>query len=427
METWKSLMHNQWRNKWIQTSLAVAISVGLAGTLSGCGKQRYLRASKTESLSGQGDFTLAPKVDILMALDDSGSIIDSYSQVESQVKSFLTGLENQGWDYRFANTPLTQNRPINQVMASRYDGNWPSNLWLPPFPGADQNLADRVARSYFAAPSNYSEFYVTPGNGSNAIEDGFSSVLDALNNRLAPSQFLRDDAILAVIVLSNGEDTSLVKRCTHPNLGQTTCDLAGFTNPCSSLQDYYNPNLQCSTDALSFNHYQSEIQKKKPAGVGAIKFYSSVAGSSWNPGNQFTCMGVAGARNGIRYRRMAQALGGKAYDVCTTGLGSVLADVGVELKNTVLQLRTRYLMIGERPDESSLKVYKISNGQRILLTKGVDWTYVDQIRTVHTIDYPVKMNLRTGYAIELLSTRAVLQGNEKGDVEYHLYGSQNAL
>jgi hypothetical protein len=388
--------------------VTLAALAGSLALLTGCGKQAFVVTDAKALQKSPGHYFIPPKVDILLAEDDTGSMYEAYAQISQQLPLFLQGLESKGWDYHFATTALTNtNRPINQVAGSRYDVNWGVE-WQPPFPGATPDLPGMIVESFFRKAGEYGEF-IGPSdinNSLNGYEPGLEGIRHALYNRVGGSGFLRPDAMLVIIVVGNGQDTSGVSYCYQWG--------AGSYVPCE--QTGGSPQTWSS----SFNYYKQQYQALK-ASPSLVKFYAAVGKTVSS-----NCLGGTSAI-GSRYSNMASQLGGASYDVCAQPISSILDSMSNHLQVQKLGFRTRYLFIAQRPDESSIRVTKYAGGradqaQAIPQDPVNGWTYAGYVENVFAIDSPVPMNRQSGYAIELHGS-AKLVGDDTADVTFRPYGA----
>src|SRR4051812_4224687 len=83
------------------------IGLGLSLSSAGCGKQAFFVSLSQEQQKAPGAFIVAPKVDIMLVQDDTGSMIAPYQQVAAQIPPFLSNLQAKGWNYHFATSTLT--------------------------------------------------------------------------------------------------------------------------------------------------------------------------------------------------------------------------------------------------------------------------------------------------------------------------------
>ncbi len=393
-------------------SVLTQVVIGTIATFlflfTGCGKEAFLVSSVSSTVKAGGNFIVPPKVDILLAEDNSGSMYEVYATVAQQMPGFLLSLEQKGWDYHFVTTPLASNRPIAQVTASKYDSNWGSQ-WLQPFPGALPSAPGMINPSFFRTLYGYTDFIGVSDiiSGVNGNEPGLEVIRSTLYSAKATtSGFLRPDAMLVVIAVGNGDDTSGITYCTRVD---------GVTVPCEQVG-------QPGTTQSSFDYYKGQFIALK-SNPTQLRFYSAVA-SSRHQAND--CNG-ASAYAGTRYWNMAVSLGGSGYDVCFQPVASILSQLGNELQATKLALRTRYLMIGTQPDVATIQVTKYMGGngsQAVTIPQDATngWTYAGNVTNVYTVDAPVLMNLASGYALELHGA-AKLLGDDTANVTFMPFGT----
>ncbi|MEK6705310.1 MAG: hypothetical protein AABZ06_05935 [Bdellovibrionota bacterium] len=396
-------------NKNFTIAAAMAFSAGLVW-LSGCGKQAFIVTATTQTQQAPGHFTVPPKVDILLAEDDTGSIFEIYTKIAKQMPVFLKGLEDRGWDYHFATTPLTTNRVMDQVVASKHDRNWGSQ-WVAPYPGAALPLPGMITQSLFRQFDRYTGFIGKSdiSNSSNGQEPGFETIRQALYERALGTNLIRQDALLVIFVVGNGNDTSGVTMCTRQD---------GWVGPCEAAGSPQN-----GTMASSFNYYLSQFKALKTS-QAQVSFHAAVA--------NYRTDNCRGGRSyvGTRYKEMATALGGKSYDVCNASLTSILDSLAGSLQDTKIGFRTRYLFIDREPNPATIKVTRHAGGNMDVsseITEDAEngWTYAGYVSNVHSIDYPAPMNLASGYAIELHGS-ARLIGDDTASVTFMPAGAENA-
>lgn len=386
-----------------------AVLLGLVSTLAftavSCGPPAYRGLEFTENAQSAGSTFIPAKVDIVLVEDDTGSMGQVYSQIKDQLNSFLQGLEGHGWDYHFAVSPLTHFRAVSQALASKYDGNWGSQ-WIPSFPGAPQFGPGTLSSATFRMPGDTFTGLSISTWTPTALEPGFATIKTFLQSGMGSSGFLRSDAMLVLVIVGNGQDTSGVSMCTRPDGFTGPCDLVG--QPDGSLQ-------------ASFNSYLSFFQTFKGS-AQKIRMYSAVS-----PTYSSSCLG-GGAYQGSRYINMAGALGGKSYDICNTSVSSVLADLSNTLTQTKLAFRKRYLMISKEPQVPTIQVTRHSGGMTYNVPQNASngWTYQGYLNNVYLIDDPVLMNLASGYAIQL-NGNARLYGDDYATVTYKPVGSQDVV
>ena len=118
--------------QWITHSPILVASVLVA--LSSCGSQSFDVVQSQQDSGSAGGTSIAPKVDILLAVDNTGSTLEVQNTLNASIRTFLTQLNSQNWDFRVAAVPLTGAVSISRISASKYDAN--SANWVSPYPGA---------------------------------------------------------------------------------------------------------------------------------------------------------------------------------------------------------------------------------------------------------------------------------------------------
>lgn len=373
--------------------------------------------------SGVSTFAVPAKVDVLLVEDDTGSMNEIFPQVSSGIPSVLSTLESNGWDYHFATISLTTLRNNYQVTASHYDGNWGS-AWTAAYPGAAQYDSQTVSSNAFRTTSQYSDFLdrysIVNNSGS---EPGLQNIASSLYNmKYDGMNFLRDDAMLVVLVVGNGDDTSGINYCKRSDGVVVPCEDAGYA-ACTSSDpaDYNAPGKTCGSKTVSFNYYKSLFAGLKGSS-SLLRFYAAV--SSMKVSN-LTCQG-SNAYVGTRYMQMASALNGKSYNICggTSAISSALSSLANDLTTTRLSLQTRYLPISQEPDTSTIVVTR-NDGVVIPQSATNGWTYAGYLNGAYAIDYPVPMNQFSGYAIELHGSYKLI-GDQNAKVSYTGKGLHNS-
>jgi hypothetical protein len=372
-----------------------------------CSKQEFNVSKTIATQKAPGTYTIPPKIDFLLAEDDTGSIFEAYTPIANQLPLFLRDLEKNGWDYHFATTPLTRDRPLNEIIASKFDLNWGSQ-WLPSLPGM---LPEMIPSAFFRKPEQYAGFLTSSdiNNGTNGLEPGFETVRRALYNQATGTGFLREDALLVILVVGNGEDTSGVTLCTRVD---------GFVGPCENM------GMPGGTLDSSFTFYRNQFLGLKSAHDSLVRFYSAVSKSA-----QSNCLGGK-SYVGLRYQKMALGLGGAHYDICSQPISTVLSALNSSLQIQRLSFRTRYLFLDREPDPVTIKIEKFLNGdptQVIELAQSATqgWTYAGYLKNVFAIDSPAPLNLSSGYAIELHGS-AKLVGNDTAEITFKPIGARDS-
>ncbi len=379
----------------------------IAISVSGCGKAAFRPIATTSSVQASGSYTIIPKVDIILAEDDTGSMNESFDAISSQVPEFLSNLENSGWDFHFTVTPLTQKRVLTEAMASKHDGNWNTlGQWKKPFPGASLDLPGFLSSSIFRTNENFTSFISDRDINNDLMgkEPGLDTIYKALYDPdMIDTHFLRKDALLAIVVIGNGEDTSKVNLCTRWDGVFVPCNDGSYEDSLNLYKNYY--------EALKSNS-------------ALAKFYAAVSTTT-----NSSCLGTR-AWKGNRYMEMAQKMGGKVFDVCSTPISEVLNGIKTELKTQKGSLRTKYIFLAEEPDVSSIMITKYPEGnedQATNLSQDDEngWTYEGYLENVYAIDLPAPLNMSSGYAIELHGDGKIF-GVDTIRIDYKPTGSSSA-
>jgi hypothetical protein len=228
------------------------------------------------------------------------------------------------------------------------------------------------------------------------------------------TNFIRNDAMLVILIVGNGNDTSRVNLCDRGDTVMVPCDTLGHP-ACSStdMSTWGAAGQTCSSGTLSLNYYKSAFASLK-ASAAMMRVYAAVSSYRVLGGG---CQG-ANADVGDRYQQMASAFQGKSFNICDGqyAVTSALSQLEGALTTIRLSLRTRYLQISQEPEVSSIVVTR-SDGVVIPQSSTNGWTYAGNLTDAYAIDYPVPMNQFSGYAIELHGTYK-LTGSQSANVSY---------
>ncbi|HCM39355.1 MAG: hypothetical protein A2X97_01645 [Bdellovibrionales bacterium GWA1_52_35] len=409
------MQNRKFSTAFLGLTATAAILLSFAGT--GCGKQEFLAVQSIEQSQAPGFFVVPPKVDILLAVDNTGSMAgvgDLYNKVKVSLPQFLTTLDSKSWDYHIAAIPLVTAQAVSHVSASRYDSNYGSQ-WLPPYPGAMPNAPGMIDPSYFLPLSQFlnTEFVPVPDTTSNGAEPAFKTIYQALTTRLPQTGFLRDDALLVVLALSSGEDTSDVIICRNSDGYMTPYETRRTAVSTCYLNGVQVPVPSSGTLASSLAAYEAGFKgiKSNPA---QVKFFSAVNTTA------------TGAYAPNRYKAMAANVGGASYNIAS--VGQVLDSLSQNLQAQKLEMRTRFLFVSAEPDLATVTVTKNHNGSSAVIPNDPvnGWTYAGWVDNVYAIDSPIPMNLSSGFAIELHGTARLL-GNDTAVVDFKPAGARSTV
>jgi len=437
-----------------------------------CGSTNYSSVNTVTQSQAAGTFAIPPKVDVVVVEDDTGSMFEPYTTISSQLQSFVTSLDAQNWNYHFTTVPLTNAFYNLQATASKQDINWGS-YWTPPFAGdpMSDSAQESLNSSIFSTLTSYSGLNFPTFNGFinqsqinnslNGYEPGFINLISSFQNQIrqesgSPTNFLRSDALLAVIFVGNGNDTSYVNYCYRSDGVEAPCEQVINTacNPNLTPSEVYNDisqttvgscnpaaagyasceatiateeaawnAKQCQSANLSQTYFQQQLAQVSPN----LKVYSADAEESYR-----TSAGCNGGYSsvGSRYQAMASAFGGNSYDICSTQLPTILSNIQSDLTTVVLNYITSYVVISPniQPDPSTIIVQKYiagNSGNAVNIPQSATngWTYVG-LQTENLITYPSPMDQQTGYMIQMHGT-ATLQGNDTAYVTWKTPGGQS--
>lgn len=255
-----------------------------------------------------------PKADVLMVIDNSGSMFEEQTALASNLGAFLQFAQAQQIDYQIAVTTTDVDGgedgrfvPINGPVSNRI-------VTPRTQPSPEMVFADNVNR----------------GTSGSANEQGLEAAYLALSNPLIfghNSNFIRPDAVLSIIILSDEEDSS-------PNT------VPFYVNFFLSIKGFRNNNL-----------------------FSLSSIVGDVPGGCNGPG------GSAGA--GTRYVAASQQTGGIFQSICVADWARALED----LSSAAFGFKSRFFL-SNQPVVSSLRV--TVDGVEVPGTAAsgtINWTY----------------------------------------------------
>jgi len=407
-------------------TLLMAIAFGLmAFSFSGCGRQGFRKATLEFHQTAPGHFEIPAKVDIVLAMDDSASMTQAFTEVSSQLPKFLSDLEAKNWDYHFITTPLGTTRSIDEILVSKYDGNWASlGKWKSPYPGANPALLSIPNFLFTAAePSAYGGFLTLDDIRQDGKEAGIDTIFTTLDVEAAGTGFMRPDAMTVVLIISTGNDDSGVRYCKRQDqsivpCGADTSHYNAMGDPYCIWEDGSSHAGGCEvydTRTSSYSSLKTDLESFVALGdTTNLRVYSAVPTA-----NRANCRDYGYVKSGSRYQNLASSFGGVTYPLCSTPISEVLSGMSNHLKNIKLGFRMRYLVMAEEPDVSTIEVTRNRNGntETIPQSDSNGWSYVGYMDGVAAIEYPTPMNYVSGYLIRL-NGDAVLVGDDSADVQY---------
>jgi len=352
--------------------------------LSACGKSEFAKQDfKAEAVAGQY-VTTRPKIDVIVFQDNSDSVMygssgntTPLSVLKPQMYDFLTNMSSQ-WDLHFTVLPLLSQKSVTgkYVVASNCGE----------ITGTTGCFSPSQAANFNALSGDYGWMINFSNSSIGSGDKGFSNIKANLQNpSMTSTGFLRSDAALAIIVLSNGED---IEGMSYYDRGDGHLML-----------DY-------SSGQSTYNYYRHYFQNLKGSSV-LSKFYSVVS-----PGG--SCYGHGSIR-GQRYMNMADDLGSRHYNLCNGELNSAMASLKQQLVAVAEAVKFNYVVMNEKPMVSSIKVTK--NGATVPQGGANGWTYVGYLSNQPTSYSPTSGNVRSGYFIKLNGS-AEYKGTDKVEISF---------
>ncbi|MCK6546632.1 choice-of-anchor D domain-containing protein [Myxococcota bacterium] len=212
-----------------------------------------------------------PQADVLFVVDNSGSMSEEQTSLGANVASFLSFAQQQSIDYQIAVT--TTDVDFGGEQGRFVIGPNGQKIITPQTPNGNNVFRDLVNGL---------------GTGGSGIEQGLEAAYLALSDPLINTDnagFLRVDAALAIIIVSDEEDYSSRQQTFYENFFR---NIKGFQN-------------------------------------SSMFSFSAVVGTT-NP----TCSSISGnADYGSRYIGVAQATGGVVESICNANWGQTLANIGL--------------------------------------------------------------------------------------------------
>lgn len=356
--------------------------------IMGCGQQEF---QKQELISGglAEQYRFIPgKVDIVVVTDNSPSIsIPMYASLQSQLSTFATGLKSKFWDYHVAKIDMWYPSDITKVLV-----NPDYNQATLPDGSANPNP---IVPSW-AAVTDPSQFSLIGTTQAGVMGDPtYTNLVDKLTRTQADTStnFLRPDAMLAIIIVTNGMD----ELQSYPyETALSTSEQSALTNTANKLT------------ALKLNMKQR------------IRFYPIVSpyyhgGTSQTGGSCLTSRDGTAIR-GLSYTEMLRQnlLPGITMDVCDpSALSGAMAAIDANLTTVREDYVYSYLLLDKEPRQNSISV--VRNGNETIPQDDTNgWTYIgwtSQYMITGIVDSGVVvdlalhgLNYRTGYMVRLNGT-----------------------
>lgn len=288
------------------------------------------------------------KLDILWMMDSSGSMAEEQANLANNFSSFISDFVTKGYEYNIA------------VAAT--------DAWIYEYSqlsGAQKVVRFRDGDIYTSSTSDNSGTYlinmflpdvvgtfeknIKVGIYGSGDERAFDSIRQSLTSPVNTGyNFRRNDAFLAVIIVSDEEDFS------RNDSSQSGCN--GNPRPIG-CQDQ---NLRPISDYTDFlDSYTSSSPTDRKYSVSSIGIFDADCLAA-NPSSD--------GHMGLRYAALTNATNGVLGSICDTNFSNNLKDI----QNRISELSTQF-RLSRTPIESSIVV--IINGVTIAQNATNGWTY----------------------------------------------------
>lgn len=363
----------------------------LALALVGCGNAKFDK-QEFKATASAGQYT-KPKIDIVVFQDNSSSMIQPMANVKSQFHNFVEKLD-ANWDYHFTVLPLQSAMSFSSKYILASDCSGISSC----IPSSNKDAFNNTT-STSAGWINQWDY------GTNSTDLAFKYMTSNLSHSSVTSTgFLRPDAALAVVIISNGEDLTALSGSSYVAANS----LSGFyVDPDGDGTPEVNYALPAYVNAAT--NFENFLNAYK--GTSSLKRVFSVVAAN----NSNNCQG-SGAWQGRRYMDLAASTNGYWYDFCNaSALNNVLSSISYDMSAMMEAFVFDYVVLDAAPVVSSIKIYK--NGVAIPQGGPNGWSYVGYSNNQPTAFYPSLSNNRTGYFIKLSGT-ANYKGSDVISIDY---------
>jgi hypothetical protein len=295
-----------------------ALSLSL---LAGCGPQSPDFAILGASESTYQGSVANNKVDLLFVIDNSGSMIPQQTKLANSLSSFANVFVTKGFDFH-----------VGVITTDMADP-------------AQSGLLQGTPRVLSNGPSFLSDFQtnVQVGDGGSAYELPFDAIIEGLSDANvagANSGFLRADAHLAVIVISN-ED-------------QDNVNPGGTPKTVSEVVSFLNQLKPEKFDVLSRTY-------KKNYTVSAV-----VAPSVSDP--ECVALGAGAFDEGPKITALANLTNGSVASICKPDFSSGLTQISQRIAEAITEIA-----LATVPNQSTIKI--TFNGSEVPQDAADGWTY----------------------------------------------------
>lgn len=274
---------------------------------SACSSQKFAIPDEGQSFNQVNTYN--NKVDIVLMVDNSSSMLQYQTKLANEIPGMISYLDQLGMDYNVVVTTTDV----------RTGGNGSKFIGTPKV--LNRSVPDMV---------NVLKNRILAGQTGSDLEQGLVSVMNALSPSYLSTQgagFLRDDAMLVLIFLSNEDDYS-----------------AGTAQSYIDYFDKLKPPFSTGSKAWVANFL----------GVLDLSSQCTTTQDYKEPG--------------LRYMGLADASGGIKGSICNTTLAQAVQNVQVR----IIQLLTDFYL-GRLPRPETIRVYV--NGALVAQDATNGWSY----------------------------------------------------
>ncbi len=275
-------------------------------TSAGCSQSNYSLPDESAQFAQTVNYN--NKVDMIIMVDNSSSMSSYQNKLADQTASMISALNTFGMDYRI----------VVVTTDMRSGGNGGSFVGSP-------KVLDNVTPDLV----NVLKARIKQGNLGSDSERGIQSIEEALVKEVG---FLRSDALLAILSLSNEDDHS-----TNSN-----------------------------------EHFIEFLDTMKPKLNGVTQ--SWILNFIGVPTLQSSCLtdGNTGAKiPGLRWIELAEHSGGLVQEICDTTLGDAVTNIRKRIESVMAEFP-----LGKKPIIESIKV--TINGKVIPQSNTDGWEYIPE-------------------------------------------------
>ena len=274
-------------------------------------------------------------VDILWIIDTSGSMKEEQDYLGTNFKSFIKGLSNSKLDFQTAVTstdicPSTQPDNLEDVVCpGAADGSSSTHL-RGKFVGRNGR---KVLKSTDSDLVTKFSSYTALGIDGSSFEHGLKAANLAVEKVISGDNenLIRNEAFLAVIVVSDEEDDGIA-------LGMT---------------DAYNGKNYTELGLTKFRYTDKDFSSYLKTVKGEGKFsVSAITGTRKKDGKLCTSSHSKPQEEGTQYINAANATGGSVQSICDSNWDETLASLGQDIKSQISQIA-----LERTPITGSIKIY----------------------------------------------------------------------